>query len=79
MTARKKLTQRDLNKTVHVRPTELQKDRGWYVVDASGKTLGRLAVEIAKKINGKHKPTMSRFWDNGDFVVVINADKIQTT
>ncbi len=79
MIAIHKLSKQDLNQTVHVRPQELDKDRQWFVVDASGKTLGRLAVEIAKRLNGKHKPTHSPFWDNGDFVVVINADKIETT
>ncbi len=79
MTALQKLSKRDLNQTVHVRPEELDKDRKWFVVDASGKTLGRLAVEIAKRLNGTHKPTHSPFWDNGDFVVVINADKVETT
>lgn len=79
MTAVHKLTKRDLNKTVHVRPQEMNKDRQRYVVDASGQTLGRLAVEIAKRLNGKHKPDHSQFWDNGDYVVVTNADKISTT
>ena len=79
MTAVQKLSKRDLNTTVHIRPDQMDKDRQWYVVDASGQTLGRLAVEIAKKLNGKHKPTHSRFWDNGDFVIVINADKVTTT
>lgn len=79
MTAVQKLSKQDLNTTVHIHPAELEKGREWYVVDAAGKTLGRLAVEIAKRLNGKHKPTHSRFWDNGDFVVVINADKVTTT
>jgi large subunit ribosomal protein L13 len=79
MTAVHKLTKRDLNKTVHVHPHEMNKDRKRYIVDASGQTLGRLAVEIAKKLHGKHKPNHSQFWDNGDYVVVINADKISTT
>lgn len=79
MTAIHKLTKRDLNQTVHVRPEQLQKERERYIVDASGKTLGRLAVEIAKKLNGSHKPNHSSFWDNGDYVVVVNADKIETT
>lgn len=54
-------------------------ERKWYVVDAEGKILGRLASEIATRLRGKHKPTYSTFIDNGDFVVVVNADKIRLT
>jgi len=54
-------------------------DKKWFVVDASGKVLGRLATEIASRLRGKHKPTYSTFMDNGDFVVVINAEKIELT
>lgn len=54
-------------------------DKKWHVVDASGKVLGRLASEIATRLRGKHKPTYSTFMDNGDFVVVVNADKIRLT
>ncbi len=54
-------------------------DKKWHLVDASDKVLGRLASEIASRLRGKHKPTYSTFIDNGDFVVVINADKIQLT
>ncbi len=54
-------------------------ERKWFVVDAQGKVLGRLATEIATRLRGKHKPTYSTFMDNGDFVVVVNADKIQLT
>ena len=57
----------------------MDKERAWYLVDASGKTLGRLAVEIAKKIQGKHKAHHCDFWDAGDFVVVTNVDKMTTT
>ncbi|WP_457677886.1 50S ribosomal protein L13 [Thermovibrio sp.] len=53
--------------------------REWYLVDATGKTLGRLASEIAKLLMGKHKPTYTPHVDGGDFVVVINADKIHVT
>jgi len=53
-----------------------QIERKWYVVDAQGKVLGRLASEIAKRLRGKHKPTFCAFQDNGDFIVVINADKV---
>lgn len=50
-------------------------DRKWFVVDAEGKTLGRLASEVAALIRGKHKPTFTPHVDTGDFVVVINAEK----
>lgn len=52
-------------------------ERKWFVVDAQEKTLGRLASEIATRLRGKHKPTYSTFMDNGDFIVVINADKVK--
>lgn len=54
-------------------------EKKWYVVDAEDKVLGRLATEIASRLRGKHKPTFSTFIDNGDFVIVTNADKIQLT
>ncbi|MGM0549189.1 MAG: 50S ribosomal protein L13, partial [Bacillota bacterium] len=54
-------------------------DRNWYVVDAAGKTLGRLASEIAQYIRGKHKPTFTPHVDMGDYVVVINAEKVKLT
>ena len=54
-------------------------DKKWHIVDANGKVLGRLATEIASRLRGKHKPTFSTFMDNGDFVVVINADKVRLT
>ena len=50
-------------------------DKKWYVVDAKDKILGRLATEIASRLRGKHKPTFSPFIDNGDFIIVTNADK----
>ena len=53
--------------------------RKWYVVDAEGKTLGRLAVEVAKILRGKHKPTFTPHVDTGDFVIVVNADKVTFT
>ena len=53
--------------------------RKWYVVDAEGKTLGRLASEIAKILRGKHKPTYQPHVDTGDYVVVVNAAKIAVT
>ena len=54
-------------------------ERKWYVVDADGKTLGRLASEVAKIIRGKHKPIYTPHVDTGDHVVIINAEKIQLT
>ena len=54
-------------------------EKKWYVVDAEDKILGRLATEIAFRLRGKHKPTFSPFIDNGDFIIVTNADKIQLT
>lgn len=51
----------------------------WYVLDASGKTLGRFASEVAKILRGKHKPTYTPYEDCGDGVIVINADKIKVT
>lgn len=54
-------------------------ERKWYVVDAEGKTLGRLASEVASIIRGKHKPTFTPHVDCGDHVVIINAEKIELT
>lgn len=54
-------------------------ERNWYHVNAEGKVLGRLATEIADCLRGKNKPSFSNFQDNGDFVVVTNADKIRLT
>lgn len=51
-------------------------ERKWFVVDAEGKTLGRLASEVAKVLRGKHKPTFTPHVDTGDHVIVINADKV---
>jgi len=53
--------------------------REWHVIDASGKILGRLATQVASLLMGKHKPIFSRNLDVGDFVVIINADKIRVT
>ena len=53
--------------------------RQWYVVDAEGKTLGRLATEVAKVLRGKHKPSFQPHVDTGDFVIVINAEKVALT
>ncbi|PID43037.1 MAG: 50S ribosomal protein L13 [Proteobacteria bacterium] len=54
-------------------------EKKWYVVDARDKILGRLATEIAFRLRGKHKPTFSPFIDNGDFIIVTNADQVQLT
>jgi large subunit ribosomal protein L13 len=61
-------------KTYTVRESEI--DRRWYVVDASGETLGRLASRIARVLEGKHKPTWSPTLDSGDHVIVLNAARI---
>jgi len=53
--------------------------RQWYIVDAGGKVLGRLASEVAKVLRGKHKPTFSPHVDGGDFVVVVNAKGVKLT
>ena len=54
-------------------------DRKWFVVNADGKVLGRIATEIARRLRGKHKPTFCNFQDNGDFIVVVNADRVHLT
>ena len=64
-------------KTLSLRKEDAQHD--WYVVDASDKILGRLATKIADRIRGKDKPTFTPHTDGGDYVVVINAEKIQVT
>jgi len=51
----------------------------WYIVDATNKTLGRLATEIASRLRGKHKPTYTPHADTGDYIVVINAEKLRVT
>ena len=60
-------------------PSKADIDRKWYVVDASGKTLGRLASEVAKVLSGKNKPSYTQFLDTGDYVIVVNAEKIVVT
>ena len=54
-------------------------NRKWYLVDAEGKTLGRIATEIATILRGKHKPTFTPHADEGDFVIVVNAEKVKLT
>jgi large subunit ribosomal protein L13 len=63
--------------TYATRPTDIKRD--WYVVDAQGQTLGRLATKIAAMLKGKHKVFYSPSMDTGDFVVVVNADKLAVT
>ncbi|MEM9532953.1 MAG: 50S ribosomal protein L13 [Pseudomonadota bacterium] len=53
--------------------------RSWYIVDADGKTLGRLASEVARRLRGKHKPEYTPHVDTGDYIVVVNAEKIGVT
>lgn len=64
-------------KTLSAKPAEVQHD--WYVVDASGKTLGRLATEIARRLRGKHKTSYTPHVDTGDYIVVINAERVHVT
>ncbi len=64
-------------KTFSAKPGEVRRD--WYVVDATGKTLGRLATEIARRLRGKHKPEYTPHVDTGDYIVVVNAGKIRVT
>ena len=54
-------------------------ERDWYIVDAEGKTLGRLAVEVASRLRGKHKPEFTPHVDTGDYIVVVNAEKVAVT
>ena len=64
-------------RTASTRREDAQHD--WYVVDAEGRTLGRLASEIAKRLRGKHKPEYTPHVDTGDYIVVVNADKVKVT
>ena len=66
-----------MNKTSQPSPDSL--DRQWYVVDAEDQTLGRLASEVARVLRGKNKPTYTPHLDTGDFVVVINAEKVRVS
>ena len=66
-----------MRQTTFAKPAEVE--RTWYVVDGTGKTLGRLATEVASVLRGKNKPTYTPNVDCGDFVIVINADKIELT
>ena len=64
-------------KTFVAKPAEVKRD--WYVVDAEGKTLGRMSAEIASRLRGKHKPEYTPHTDCGDYIVVINAEKVAVT
>ena len=64
-------------KTYSAKPGSVEQD--WFVVDAEGKTLGRLAAEVAHRLRGKHKPEYTPHVDTGDYIVVVNAGKIRVT
>ncbi len=64
-------------KTFSAKPAEVKRD--WYVIDAEGQTLGRLATEIARRLRGKHKPEYTPHVDTGDYIIVVNAEKINVT
>ena len=64
-------------KTFSAKSHEVQ--RGWYIVDASGKVLGRVAAEIARRLRGKHKPEFTPHVDTGDYIVVVNVEKLRVT
>ncbi|MAN52751.1 MULTISPECIES: 50S ribosomal protein L13 [Marinimicrobium] len=64
-------------KTYSAKPETVSRD--WFVVDAEGKTLGRMATEIARRLRGKHKPEYTPHVDTGDYIVVINAEKVRVT
>ena len=63
--------------TFSAKPETVKRD--WYVVDAAGKTLGRLATEIASRLRGKHKAEYTPHVDTGDYIIVINAEKVAVT
>jgi len=65
------------NRTYSPKRSEIE--RAWHVIDAEGKTLGRLSSEVARLLTGKHKPTWSPHIDTGDFVIVVNAEKVVLT
>ena len=64
-------------KTFSAKSADVQRD--WYIVDATGKVLGRVAAEIARRLRGKHKPEFTPHVDTGDYIVVVNADKLRVT
>ncbi len=63
--------------TLSAKPAEVRRD--WFIIDADGKTLGRMATEIARRLRGKHKAIYTPHVDTGDYIVVINADKVRVT
>jgi large subunit ribosomal protein L13 len=63
--------------TVSAKPAEVKRD--WFVIDADGKTLGRLASEVALRLRGKHKPIYTPHVDTGDYIVIVNAEKIRVS
>jgi len=64
-------------KTFSAKPAEVKRD--WYIIDATGKTLGRMASEIASRLRGKHKAEYTPHVDTGDYIVVVNAEKVHVT
>jgi large subunit ribosomal protein L13 len=64
-------------KTFTAKPQDIRRE--WHLVDATDKTLGRLATEVARRLRGKHKPTFTPHMDTGDHIVVVNAEKIKVT
>lgn len=64
-------------KTVSAKPAEVKRD--WYVINADGKTLGRLATEVARRLRGKHKAVYTPHVDTGDYIIVVNAEKVHVT
>ncbi len=67
------------SKTLQLKKADAEAQRKWYVVDVAGKTLGRAATTIAHVLRGKHKPTYTPHVDGGDYVIVVNADKVELT
>ena len=64
-------------KTFSAKPEEVRRD--WFVVDATDKVLGRLAVEVSKRLRGKHKPEFTPHVDTGDYIVVVNVEKLRVS
>lgn len=71
------MSKRTTQRTFHASVEDV--DKKWFVVDAEGLVLGRLAANVARILRGKHKPIFSPHMDNGDFVIIINADKVRLT
>ncbi|MFZ1729825.1 MAG: 50S ribosomal protein L13 [Bacteroidota bacterium] len=71
------MSKRTTQRTFHANEEEV--DKQWFVVDAEGLVLGRLAANVARILRGKHKPIFSPHMDNGDFVVIVNAGKVRLT